>query len=118
MFRAKPKSFITVVGNQATHEVMAPLCGSIALANQFSTDLVFLSPTIKVLSPKYLWEEAGQLFNTLQPHGDQASDMDKVVNHRDWITVALTQLSSLIFTPTDPLFIFFILGWLPVTCPD
>ena len=47
----------------------------------------------KLCVSKYLREEAGQLFNTLQPPEDNASDIDGVVNHRDWITATLTQLS-------------------------
>ena len=66
-----------------------------------------LSPTLKVLIPKYLQGEARQLFNTLQPQEDRASDIDGVVSHRDWITATLTQLSSFLFSLTYPLFISF-----------
>ena len=66
-----------------------------------------LSPAPKMLSLKIpTWGEAGWLFNTLQPPEDRASDIDGVVNHRDWITVTLTQLSSFLFPLTYPLFFF------------
>ena len=52
-----------------------------------------LLPTLWVLSLKFPW----QLFNTLQPHEDHTSDIDGVVNHRDWSTATLTQLFSLTY---------------------
>ena len=64
---------------------------------------------------KYPWGEADQLFNTIQPPEDHASDIDGVVNHRDWIMAILTQLSSFVFLLTYPLLIFFSqAGGLPV----
>ena len=54
-------------------------------------------PLQKCCLSKYPWGKAGQPFNTLQPPEDRASDINGVVNHRDWITVTLTQLSSFLF---------------------
>ena len=58
---------------------------------------------LKLCLSKYPWGEVGWLFNTLQPHEDPASDIDGVVNHRDWSTAILTQLSFL-FILTYPLY--------------
>ena len=51
-----------------------------------------LYPTLKILPPTYPWGQVRQLFNTLQPPEDRASNIDGVVNHRDWIMMTLTQL--------------------------
>ena len=70
--------------------------------------LPFSFPPLKVLSPKIpSGGDAGQLFNTLQPHKDHASDIDGVV------TMATTLLISLY--SNLPTLYSFTLGWLPTT---
>ena len=66
---------------------------------------------LKVLTSKHPWGEAIQLFNTLPPHEVCTFDINRVVNHRDWNTALLTQLSSF----------FILLSWAdpaPLTTPD
>ena len=62
------------------------------------------SRLLNVLAPKYPQGEAGQFFNTLPPHKDPASVIDRVVT---------IETGSFLFTLTYPLFIIVILGWLP-----
>ena len=64
-----------------------------------------LSPALKVLSLKIPKGSRPDSFSTLQPHEDCESDIDGVVNHRDWITASLAELSSFLFELTYPLFI-------------
>ena len=47
------------------------------------------------------------LFNTLEPSEEHASNIDRVVNHRDWIMVTFTQPTSILFPLTYKLFILF-----------
>ena len=51
--------------------------------------------------------------STPPPHEDHASDIDKLVIHRDWSMAPFTQLSSFLFTLTYPLFCKFYPGLPP-----
>ena len=58
-------------------------------ASYLYTVNIIMSP-LKVCLSKYLLGEASQLFNTLQPHEDPASNIARVVDHRDWNNETLT----------------------------